>query len=166
MPGPSAASMAFAPLLMSRRSPLASQMNETIDAHDPRTGRCSDSEHAKRCAFTGGPAPRFPHAGRCPPSDTLGSRDSAIAETVARRFPQWGNLREVVAELDREGMSTRAIASAVGVGKSTVDRDLTELSQAGQLTERVIGEDGKSRPAKVTQTTRTTEATKVRLGAP
>ena len=55
----------------------------------------------------------------------------------------------MAADLRAEGHSVRAIAGALGVGKSTIQEDLAELSAAGQLSapERVTGTDGKSRPA-------------------
>lgn len=58
--------------------------------------------------------------------------------------------REVVRVLREQGHSVRAIAAALKVGKSTVDRDVAELSRAGQLEQpdRAVGLDGKSRPAK------------------
>jgi hypothetical protein len=56
----------------------------------------------------------------------------------------------VVEKLSESGMSTRAIASVVGVGKSTVDRDRQEqVSHTGTPAENIVGTDGKSytRPA-------------------
>lgn len=66
--------------------------------------------------------------------------------------------QEVVASLRDSGMSTRAIAAATGVSVGTVHADL-----AGTCSElnTSTGVDGKSYPAKVTTTTRTTEATKI-----
>ncbi len=61
--------------------------------------------------------------------------------------------RAIVAVLDDEGMSQRAIAAAIGVSQKTVDRDLDELSrddsvaQADDSDARRTGLDGKSRPA-------------------
>lgn len=57
--------------------------------------------------------------------------------------------RPVVGDLRAEGHSVRAIADALGVPKSTIQDDLTELSGSGQLAEpeRVKGLDGKERPA-------------------
>lgn len=88
--------------------------------------------------------------------------------------PEWRNpwpvddRREVVAELDREGMSTRAIASAVGVNHATVVRDIQAGGADAPPDDRPAtktGLDGKTysatQPARVTTTTRTTEATKV-----
>jgi hypothetical protein len=73
--------------------------------------------------------------------------------------------REVVADLSREGMSTRAIGAALGVSDETArrDRGATFVAPAEPDAEpaRVTGIDGKSYPAKLTTTTRTSEATKV-----
>lgn len=55
--------------------------------------------------------------------------------------------REVVERLRQEGMSTRAIAAAVGASKSTVSDDLAQLSDSGQLPESVTSLDGRTRPA-------------------
>lgn len=76
-------------------------------------------------------------------------REVARTLNSDRRHLSEDQRRNVVADLRSNGHSIRAIAGALGVGKSTVDRDLDELSQAGQLKqpERVTGMDGKSRPA-------------------
>lgn len=67
--------------------------------------------------------------------------------------------REVVGQMREAGMSTRAIASAVGVSVGTIVSDLnrSEVNSPDTIT----GLDGRTRPAKVTTTSRTTEATKV-----
>lgn len=54
--------------------------------------------------------------------------------------------RELVAALTAEGMSTRAIAPIVGVGKSTVDRDIDAPVPSGTPVPRpaITGRDGKS----------------------
>ena len=55
-----------------------------------------------------------------------------------------------VAELRSAGMSTRAIGAALGVSKGTVDNDLAQLANSGQLPdvpERVVSLDGRDRPA-------------------
>jgi len=68
--------------------------------------------------------------------------------------------REVVGSLRDAGLSTRAIASAIGVDDKTVRNDLAGAENSAP----VIGADGKQyapKPAHVTTTTRTTEATKV-----
>ena len=69
--------------------------------------------------------------------------------------------REVVGSLRDAGLSTRAIASAIGVDDKTVRNDLAGAENSAP----VIGADGKqyapTQPAHITTTTRTTEATKV-----
>lgn len=55
--------------------------------------------------------------------------------------------KEVVAVLRQKGHSTRAIAGAVGVGKSQVAKDLAQVSTGGHVS-RVNGQDGKTYPAK------------------
>lgn len=60
--------------------------------------------------------------------------------------------REIVAVMRGEGMSTRAIGSALGVGNKTVHRDLDEATVSDDTeeqtgTEPVIGLDGRERPA-------------------
>lgn len=94
-----------------------------------------------------------------------------IADVVGRNMKVLPveDRRQIVAFLDDEGMSQRAIAAAVGVSQKTVDRDLDELSHddsvaddddelAPVLTivkERRTGLDGKSRPAHPQERTRT-----------
>ena len=53
--------------------------------------------------------------------------------------------RRVAKELAEAGMSTSAIAPILGVGQSTVDRDLRQLTQMGNLNRPAIvtGRDGK-----------------------
>lgn len=55
--------------------------------------------------------------------------------------------REAVAGLRGDGMSQRAIASALGVGQSTVRDDLAQLSGSTQLPDRITGTDGREHPA-------------------
>lgn len=66
--------------------------------------------------------------------------------------------REAVAELRAEGMSTRAIGSALGVNQATVVRDLgsTDASASVDQPARVTSLDGRERPA--TQPSRTAPA--------
>jgi len=68
----------------------------------------------------------------------------AVARITARRR------REMATFLRSEGHSYRAIASALGIGKSQVAEDLAELSGTGQLEEpeHIIGLSGKSYPAR------------------
>lgn len=53
----------------------------------------------------------------------------------------------MVAELRQNGMSTRAIGAALGVGKSTVDRDLSTVPSGTVEPERITSLDGRERPA-------------------
>ncbi len=55
--------------------------------------------------------------------------------------------RLVVADLREQGHSLRAIAGAVGVSESQVRNDLSTAQECA-VPDRVIGLDGKSRPAK------------------
>jgi len=71
--------------------------------------------------------------------------------------------REVVGNLREQGLSTRAIASAVGVDDKTVRNDLAATAEHSAVARPsvITGLDGRTRPAHVTTTSRTTEATKV-----
>lgn len=109
-------------------------------------GRVIDGHHRSRIANELGV--------ECPTTTlTVASDDDAreIARTLNadRRQLSEEERKKVVADLRQEGHSVRAIAGALGVGKSTVHEDLDELSAAGQLTEpkQVKGLDGRSRPA-------------------
>jgi hypothetical protein len=77
-------------------------------------------------------------------------REIATTLNADRRHLTEGQRRAVVAALSAQGHSVRAIAGAVGVGKSTVQDDITQLSGAGQLDrpEKTVGLDGKARPAR------------------
>ncbi|ASU81540.1 hypothetical protein CDO52_00915 [Nocardiopsis gilva YIM 90087] len=77
------------------------------------------------------------------------AREIARTLNSDRRHLTEEQRRAVVADLRREGHSVRAIAGALGVGKSTVADDMAQLSGAGQLEQpnRVKSLDGKSRPA-------------------
>jgi predicted transcriptional regulator len=94
---------------------------------------------------------------------TLGYADwDAMCESEfdgARIALPIGERQQIVADLRSEGMSTRAIGSALGVHHSTVAADISTVGNP--TVDTVTGLDGKTRPATVTQTTRTTEATKV-----
>lgn len=57
-----------------------------------------------------------------------------------------GERREAVADLRGQGMSTRQIANATGIGQSQVRRDLAEVSPNGSPA-TVTGSDGKQHPA-------------------
>lgn len=81
------------------------------------------------------------------------------AELGARIQMPRGERSSVVGEMRSAGMSLRAIASALKVDAKTIRNDLT----GGEFSPPVeaVGVDGKSYPAKVTTTTRSTEAVTV-----
>lgn len=91
-------------------------------------------------------------------------REIARTLNMDRRQLDREQRREVVAHLWREGHSGRAIAEALGSSKSSVYRDVEQLSHAGQLERgnRVTGTDGKSYPAVRTHLTRPQDARKGR----
>jgi len=55
--------------------------------------------------------------------------------------------REVVADLRAEGMSTRAIGSALGVPQRTIADDVRRVSETAQTPTRITSLDGRLRPA-------------------
>jgi hypothetical protein len=57
--------------------------------------------------------------------------------------------QEIVCDMREAGMSTRAIASAIGVAKGTVQNDLATSTGQSCPVETVIGLDGKARAATV-----------------
>lgn len=91
--------------------------------------------------------------------------DLALRVNINRRSLSREQKRELLAKAVKATpeQSNRQIAERVGVSHHTVGSvrdDLEATGQVAQLDERQ-GADGKTRPAKVTQTTRTTEATKI-----
>lgn len=80
----------------------------------------------------------------------VGSEDDAraIAATLNtdRRHMDIDQRRAIVAHLREQGHSLRAIAGAVGVSAKTVHQDLSTVTQV-TVPDRIIGSDGKSRPA-------------------
>lgn len=57
-----------------------------------------------------------------------------VADSLGGTLQLSGDARQaMVALMAGEGMSVRAIAAATGVSKSTVDRDITQLSQGGTV---------------------------------
>lgn len=106
-------------------------------------GRIVDGHHRSRIADE-------LHVSYVTQTVTVADDDEAreIARTLNsdRRQLTEEQRREVVVALRERGHSVRAIAGALGVGKSTVDRDLAEVSRTGHvdLPERVVGADGKS----------------------
>jgi ParB-like chromosome segregation protein Spo0J len=76
------------------------------------------------------------------------AEDLALKLNTLRRQIDSDLRAELAVSLRAKGKSLRAIAAVLGVSKDTVDRDLDELSQTRQLPDRIVGRDGKSRPAK------------------
>jgi phage N-6-adenine-methyltransferase len=115
----------------------------TQDQH----GNTLDGHHRARIADDLGVSYRVDIVSVC---DADEARDIARTLNADRRQLTEEQRRRVVAELRGDGHSVRAIAGALGVGKSTVDRDVAQLSRAGQLEqpEQVTGLDGKQRPAR------------------
>lgn len=79
----------------------------------------------------------------------------AITLNLFRRHLAGVERTKALQQLANLGMSTRRMADVLGLSKSTVHRDIGELSQMGQLDrpERVEGADGKSRPATMPERT-------------
>lgn len=80
-------------------------------------------------------------------ADEAEAREIARTLNADRRHLSVEQRREVVVALREEGHSQRAIAGALGVSQSLVSKDLDQLSTRVQLPDRVVGLDGKSRPA-------------------
>jgi transposase-like protein len=76
-------------------------------------------------------------------------RTHAVAVNVHRRSLSREQRREVVAKLRSEGMAVRTIASTMGVPKSTVARDLVDVSHSGhvQMPETITDSLGREQPA-------------------
>lgn len=79
--------------------------------------------------------------------DEAGKRRYAITTNVARRQLIPAVRGALVAQLRTQGMSIRQIAEEAGLPKTTVARDLKQLSHLGQLEqpERITGADGRER---------------------
>lgn len=86
--------------------------------------------------------------------DEPGKRRYALTVNLMRRQLDRAARGALVAKLRAEGMTVRTIAEEIGLPKSTVSDDLRQLSDAGQLIqpERIVGRDGKERPAARPQT--------------
>ena len=84
---------------------------------------------------------------------SLDPQEVARSLNLDRRHLTAEQRRELVASLREEGHSLRAIAGAVGVSKSQVEKDVKKVSTGGHLTvvpevpEKVKGKDGKSYPS-------------------
>lgn len=81
--------------------------------------------------------------------DRPGKFAYALTVNVARRHLDQTARSGLVAQLRLRGMSIREIAKATGFSKTTVARDVDQLSHSGQLSQpdRITGADGKDRPA-------------------
>lgn len=107
-------------------------------------GQLLDGHHRRRIAAEERVA--------CPTRQVIVPPDADPAEVALtlnndRRHMDREQRRAVVAHLRSEGFSTRAIADAVGVGKSTVDRDLDGIVPAGTMPDTVRTSDGRTYPA-------------------
>lgn len=81
--------------------------------------------------------------------DRPGKHMYALTVNVARRQLDQNARSSLVAQMRIRGMSIREIAKVTGLSKTTIARDVEQLSHSGQLDqpERITGADGKSRPA-------------------
>jgi len=75
--------------------------------------------------------------------DRPGKHMYALTVNVARRQLDQNARGGLVAQMRIRGMSIREIAKATGLPKTTVARDLAQVSQMGHLPEKVTGSDGK-----------------------
>ena len=82
-------------------------------------------------------------------ADADEAREIAHTLNADRRQLSAEQRRTVVAVLREQGHSLRAIAGAVGADQRTVQRDLSTAADAA-VPDRVVGLDGKSRPARRT----------------
>jgi hypothetical protein len=76
--------------------------------------------------------------------DEAGKRRYAITVNLMRRQLDKTMRGALVAQLRSEGMSVRAIAAETGLPKTTVARDVAQVSHMGHLPETVTGADGKT----------------------
>lgn len=76
--------------------------------------------------------------------DRPGKHMYALTVNVARRQLDQSARTGLVAQMRLRGMSIREIAKATGLPKTTVARDLAEVSQVGHLPETVTGADNKT----------------------
>ena len=112
-------------------------------------GRILDGHHRSRIAATLGVKYRV---------DVVRVRDEEEARDIQqtlnadRRQLSEEQRREIALALRQEGHSERAIAGALGVSDSTVHRDLEHVRSTASCEavepERIVGRDGKSRPAR------------------
>lgn len=81
--------------------------------------------------------------------DEPGKHMYALTVNVARRQLDDATRGKLIAQMRLRGMSIRQIAKATGLSKTTVARNVDQLSHSGQLDQpkRITGTDGKSRPS-------------------
>lgn len=93
------------------------------------------------------------------------ARSAAYALNLHRRHLSREQRRELLAASIKAdpGLSDRQHAARAGVAPSTAGAERARLEESGELSklDSRTGADGKARPAHVTTTTRTTEATRV-----
>jgi len=88
------------------------------------------------------------------PFHVVNVEDDAQAEEIVktinldRRHLHPEQRREIAAALRANGHSERAIAGALGVSQPTVHRDLEATDSPESVPDRIVGRDGKSRPAR------------------
>jgi hypothetical protein len=83
----------------------------------------------------------------CEITDDDHGRVVATTLNTARRHLEPSQRREIVAGLRQQGHSLRAIGGALGVDDKTVRNDLATADPSA-VPDRIVGLDGKSRPAK------------------
>jgi hypothetical protein len=76
--------------------------------------------------------------------DEAGKLRYAITTNAVRRQLAPAQVSSMVAHLRTKGMSIRQIATATGLPKSSVARQVDQVSQVGHLPEKVTGSDGKT----------------------
>ena len=114
-----------------------------LDQH----GRILDGHHRKRIAGElGVPCPSISFEVK----DDDEAREVSRTLNADRRQLSEDERKAVAADLRAEGHSLRAIADALGVSKSQVDRDLSTVPR-GTVPRQVVGLDGKKRPAQARQ---------------
>lgn len=113
-----------------------------VDQH----GNVLDGHHRKRIAAELGVSWREDvHV----VADEDEARSIAATLNTDRRQLDAEQRRKVVADLRQQGHSLRAIGNAVGVSQEQVRQDLATVKDL-TVPDRIIGKDGKSRPAKRT----------------
>lgn len=116
-----------------------------VPVHKDQHGRIIDGHHRSRIADElGVDYVRLVHHVE---SDEQ-AKELAYTLNADRRQMDVTTRRQVVAQLRSQGHSTRAIAEAVGVSQPTVHRDIESTDSHESVPDRIVGKDGKSRPAR------------------